>query len=230
MKKIIMSVIALAIISMTIGFVACNKEKENKKSVLSSIDEISDNQECKICDISYNDVTESEKDMIMKYLSSSKNVNEYDIIGSIPTETENLNLTSYALKQNGTNSDYLVISFDEKTKMAIYSLPTKVVKKHNTDNTETYTIEMQKNGKEYFDASFEYNLSDSTFRSLDSLYCYGPTVGNSIAECVRIALHGCFHDLGCAMFCAGYPEICLSTTTLACTIHHLKGGASEKEK
>lgn len=237
MKKfrILMGTLAFAMVAITV--IACNKEKFNQTSnnskfaVLSSEstnanpDALKSQQTCVLCEISYNDVSDSEKEDVMKHLSSlttKKDANGYEIIGSIPIFDDTLNLVSYCMRQIGSESDYLVLTIDEETEALAYVLPTTISRNEN----EIYVVEVKNDNNSYFGASFEFNISDSTFYSVDGPICYGPTIGNNIAECVMIAVGSCFTDPGCALFCSGYPQYCLPAITLACTIHHLKGGAS----
>lgn len=218
--------IYLAILVLTITtavFVGCKKDKE--KNLRDNPSEIQ-NQTCRVCEISYNDVTENEKEMVMRHFPFLKRNNyDYEIIGSVATQFDTMNLISYALRKCESDSDFHVITFEDGSNVAIYSLATTINKTQEANDVKTYVIEMQNNGECYFGASFEFDSSNSNFRFVESPVCYGPTIGNNIAECVRIALNACFQDPACAVFCGVYADICLTQIVLACSIHHLKGGA-----
>lgn len=198
-----------------------DKQEDNGNSTVST-----EQQECGLCKVSYNDVSAEEKDMVMKYLASlseKDNGNEYEIIGSISTFNDTLSLISYCMRQIDSESSFFVVIMDDETKTTVYNMPTTISRTTNSN----YIVEVQKNGEDYFGASFVLSLSDSTFHSLEGPVCYGPTLGDNIIDCFVIAYMACLSDPECDELCGYAPEYCIAATLLACAIHHLKGGAAD---
>lgn len=215
----------MAVVVMT-GLVAviAGCKKTDKKENNANFSVSTEQQECGLCKVSYNDVSDEEKDMVMKYLASlseKDNGNEYEIIGSISTFNDTFSLISYCMRQINSESNYFVVTMDDETETVVYNLPTTISRTTNSN----YIVEVQKNGEDYFGASFALSLSDSTFQSLEGPVCYGPKLGDNIIDCFVIAYTDCLSDPECDELCGYAPEYCIAATLLACAIHHLKGGA-----
>jgi hypothetical protein len=210
------------VVALAVGCSKTDKQEEKNNSV-----EYTQQQECGFCQISYNDVSDMEKDIIMKYLSSSEKSDgiDYSIIGSIPSIDDTINLVSYCLKRNTSESQYLVITMDDATETIVYNLPTTI----SRSTSSCYIVEIQKNDENYFGASFIISSSDSTYHVLDGPVCYGPTLGDDILDCFVKAYRACDADPECRVLCGYAPEYCAAAILLACTIHHLKGGAATSQ-
>lgn len=221
-KLILLAVVVMTGLAAVIaGCKKTDKQENNANSTVST-----EQQECGLCKVSYNDVSDEEKDMVMKYLASlaeKENGNEYEIIGSISTFNDTVSLISYCMRQIDSESNYLVVTMDDVTGTVIYNLPTTI----SSTTSSNYIVEVKKNGEDYFGASFALSLSDSTFQSLEGPVCYGPTLGDDVIDCFVTAYMACLSDPECDELCGYAPEYCIPAILLACAIHHLKGGAAD---
>ncbi|MBQ8958182.1 MAG: hypothetical protein IJ057_06730 [Bacteroidales bacterium] len=224
MKNKFMYLTAIIFVIVAVVLVGCKKDKEKRlEDNTSNIH----NPTCRVCEISYNDVSENEKEMVMRNLSSLRgNNNDYEIIGSIPTQYDTLSLNSYVLRKCESESDFHVITFEDGSDVAVYSLATTISKTQELSSVKTYVVEMKNNGENYFGFSFEYNSSNNTFQALEGPICYGPTIGNNVLECIAIVYSACVSDPECDQLCGYAPEYCVTAIIVSCAIHHLKGGAA----
>ena len=205
----------LLVVAVAAILVGCKKEKDSN-SVNSPMDE----QQCVACESSFNDVTKEQKNEVFRYLSSiGIKDDSYDFIGSLPIDDNGIEYDAICMKNRNSEANFLTITMDEEYEV-MYYLPSVISKRENL-----YTIEVQNNGDEYFGASFFVDFSKHSISPSNSPICYGPTLGEDIAECVAIAMSACINDPECAFLCGYTFEYCIGATILACTIHHLKGGA-----
>lgn len=181
---------------------------------------------CGLCMASYDEVSEDQIRLIDKYLiqhnTNEKNI-EYDYHGVIEINNDSINYSLVVL-DNVANSE----SHKNHKIYIIDNDISQVVSENDADINiyqSNYECVIIDNGIVISDIMYEYDPTNTQIY-VDDIVC-GPTIGDSVAECVAIAISSCVYDPWCAFICGITYQYCLPATILACTLHHaFSGGAT----
>lgn len=211
-KRFIMSFIALAVISMAIGFVACKKNDSKQSKPESS--------ECVLCTYGLQDLSETQKNVVNRYIeNSSKSFSDIEILGASDLMDETEDWTMIAAKdtkQNGVYKTFFCNNDKEEIECdgtAIFEIvdDNKISNKMYIENTIL------------IESIFDVQIGDIMHLMVNDSLDMAPTIGEDTHDCYRIVKQACSADPDCSTMCDYLSwEICNAQIFLSCWGHHLK--------